>query len=227
MIDITKRGTKLPILNGRFNVSCSYWKVNNFEQKMFIDRQFFVHGVTNRHNVTCLLVEKENYLSDNYYEIAINDIKELIGDVYGYKSPTDFTFGSQIVAKDSIFFLNKENGLYHDSKFLFELPKEIVETWEAIYEKPSEIFTVNDIQIDIKEKGIYVGEFKINVNDVRLLIQPLTKTIERTHSGKSLDGMASDPYRVTLVDATYQIGCTKFKLSELIEILRIYDSLQK
>lgn len=231
LIDFRVKGTGLPVI-GEQRYRITNWHDNRFETGLFRSGSNFVSfGVINRNDEVFISAETDKYIGDNFFEFSLADLTKLaieqkiIPDprkIKGYKVPYAIpTYNwkeNDVVVKDPTApsYYKLPTGM--DSTGINCLPKDIVETWEPVYE--DEVIYINHkgIEIKITKESISVENVGINISDLTHLIKPTYLFIKRA------DG--SIPYAVQILDATYKIGCQTFTIDELKKIYDIYKGLQ-
>lgn len=150
--------------------------------------------------------------------------------IIGYKSPFDL-FQGDIPAgniykplssrKPTTYAAVNSLGDIHDSGRT-NLPAEIVEKWEPVYEEDSKVMVISGRHFEISSKGIYHKEQEewIDITGLRTLAILTDMIIYGKGKGDS-----ACSYKVAV--ESFKIGCTPFTMKQIKEALSIYDQFQK
>lgn len=145
----------------------------------------------------------------------------------GYKSPMDL-FGGNF-KKGDIFRLATENS-YKSGRsgsviFSRHLPKEIVETWEPVYEEQETKITIgsNNTELVIKGDDIY-GRIETSYIDVKNMYDTFRNTFEKVQ-------IAGYVICIDTNQRIIRIGCEQennlFSLNEILSVLKACESGKK
>lgn len=225
--DFAIKGTKLPMIPNGTYYTTTHWSRSNFNTIREDKEDLISYGSVNHCGVYYILAEIEGYKGTAPFCIMGADILSLAkkqgmiggGKLIGYKCPMEL--GSLNIPKGSVFIPHSTHvGWYKLKVGNFGLPHEIVETWEAVYEETSMTIILDGIEVTINKKGVFVEDVKLNIDDIRNLLLSSTSRITRIRSN-----LSHEPYQVELLDATYKIGCSEFKLNDLQNVVKTYDEI--
>lgn len=233
-IDFTVKGTKLPIIPRGTKQGCASWAVNKFDAFNSNKGDYISFGCTDRHGERFILVENQYYQQQNFWEVSLKEIKKLAQEqnmtetrtIVGYKAPYDIL--TLKIVKGDILTSPLKNQVYFTEGCKERLPKEIVETWEAVYEEDLKQTLLlgsssgGQIKVVISKDGIFADDKWVKVDHLTKLIQPTT--LGRFYK-KDL-GTFDNPHNVELLDATFKIGCSIFTLAELKLIAETYYKIK-
>lgn len=149
--------------------------------------------------------------------VRTSDIVTDEREILGYKSPINL-FGGDIKA-GTTFIKNGEDYVWYYAKDGSEsqsVPKEVVETWEAVYEEEKFIVrAIGDkkLNVHVTKKTIIADGVNIDVDQLKNLysLAVIVHPISQSHKA---------------VFSKMQVGCTEFTVAELEYIIDTYDSLQ-
>lgn len=176
---------------------------------------------------------------DKYTVISLEQFKKYVlkeenmGNIYGdctppkrkiigYKTPYDLFQGE--VKKGSIYKLSKfplsKNPYKVEGRgaSITSLPKEIVESWEPVYEETTKTLVLGNkgIKITISKNCIIAEDKQFFINDLQALLIPRISSITT---------VATQGWSVELLGATYKIGCSTFTLDEIKLIVGTYKQI--
>ncbi len=227
-MDFTVKGTKLP----KVPVNTVYWwhHGDQCSKFHFEDDKLISYGSVYRNGETYILAESPEYKWKEYYQIKKSEVERLaieqgmiVEKIIGYKAPYDMFLGE--IKKDEVFVKWGSNSTYvseQDKRKAHQVPNEIVEKWEPVYEENKEetlVLGSNNISIVFNKEGVFVNSERIYMPDVISLLNPKSKSVGRESS--------SSNFAVILVDATYQIGCSTFTFKELEQIINTHRKFIK
>ena len=129
------------------------------------------------------------------------------GENIGYVAPCTMYHGSIEKGDVLIKIETNEYRKQNETEF-YIIPDELVLGWATVVISDDVEFKLeSDKIIYISKKGIATGNRVLNINELHGLVE------QRKVNG----------YPVTVINATYKIGCTDVKHSELVEILTIAE----
>jgi hypothetical protein len=179
------------------------------------------------------LVHPNNSCPDGYTEITFEFFEKHILNtkemkkIIGYKCPTDlFNRGVKIGTIYYKTFGNCYSIQSNDSKWNsdpFLLPKEIVETWEAIYKEDSKTLTLGD-----KDVKVTISKGKIEAEGGNIPIKYLTNLYERmnnTVQDKFEWGCTHTGITNNIQFPNVKLGCTTFTKEEVKLVIDTYNEL--
>jgi len=147
--------------------------------------------------------------------------------IIGYKAPYDL-FGGKIEA-GTVYVPSADPEYYSSTNRGCAIVKEIVETWEPVYEEQEVVksVNVNGLKFQISKEGIFCVQEKrwLNIGDIRDLVMSapygIRSSIESSHTGLY---PKTDTY--TVYPETFKIGCTSgFTREDIRRALNIYNDL--
>jgi hypothetical protein len=173
------------------------------------------------------LVITEIYKNDIYYKFnnygivhqPIDFVKNMFNKGYwsvekerkikGYKAPMDL-YGGKVKKGD--LYIQEGNKDYYNTNKAFSLPKELVETWEAVYEDEEKIILLGDKNTEVKIGRGYIKTDSnvFPINEVKRLLNSL--------QFKSISG-----YNIEF--PLIKIACNTLKTEELQLIIDTYNEL--
>lgn len=115
------------------------------------------------------------------------------------------------------------------------LPKEVVETWEPVYqtdEKTVKIFSSNngsEISITFFKTSNYIevdGHFVL-ISDISKLLYPNINKIMTSGFMPIPNENLTNSFHVELLKAKYKIGCSIFTLTDIRTVIFAYDEFKK
>lgn len=147
--------------------------------------------------------------------------------IIGYKTPYDLWNGA--IKTGDIYQANDADTAYYNKRGLYSMPKEIVETWEPVYEEKKIVkeLQINGITFHISKEGIYcISEGKwLHIEDIRDVIREAPFGI-RAGTKPLNTGFYFKEDTYTVTPETYKIGCTSgFKREDIKKALNIYNDL--
>jgi len=158
---------------------------------------------------------------EGYTEITFEQFKQYIlgqnmenkEEIIGYKAPYDL-FGGKIKQGDLYKF--KDTGYVHYLSDAYYLPKEIVETWEAVYKTKEQTYTLsNGKEVKITKDYVVCAGENVKIEKFKELAQITSKLNNTFHT-----------WSLSLTEATFKIGCyNDVKLSDIQQIIKIHESL--
>lgn len=228
-IDFSIKGTKLPVFPREFKVRAVGCNV----LYLITDMELVSFGKDNVDvNDGYILAEKSNYQGTTFYQIPFSVINELAKEqgligtrkVLGYKVPYDIS--SLKIVKGDILTSPMNNGWYFTTGCREKLPQEIVETWEAVYEVEKQILTLgsSNIKIEISRDGIFADGAWFDINELGFLISSRIPIVN-ARENESTNELRK--YNISLVSASYKIGCSVFTLEEIKLMLETYHKFNK
>ena len=235
MIDFTKKGTKLPVIPKGLEYTFEYTFERKLKSKFFTYyKDFISFGCwTNENGDPCILAETYNYTGNKFYEIRVSDIERLAKEqglvghniIKGYKCPMDLYDGN--IKKDDIMNLSLRNGGHYKIEMrdghYCQLPFELVESWEPVYEELEAHFELGSSKIKV-----HIGKGFIKADGAKFNIHQITKMLSPIGGGlNDLTKNSSKTYPIKLIEAKYKIGCSKFTLDDLRIIAEAYERINK
>jgi hypothetical protein len=233
-VDFTIKGTRIPNVLG-----LSKFFVN--EQRTYLthsvspfwdataSQNFISYGSQIFENEEFIIIDKSIRTSQFFYAIKKSVLDALVSnethntEIIGYKAPHDL-FGGKIKA-GTLYRKAPNNSDVYEAEvghvFGWHLPKEIVETWNAIFKPQEEIITINDVKITIGKDLILVDGYELDIKQILLLIKPPIHAL----SGTKGNAVSTNQYKISLHEVTYKIGCTYFNLNDLIKVVEKFYQL--
>lgn len=169
---------------------------------------------------------------DKYTVISLEQFKKYVlkeetmcdkRKIIGYKTPYDLFQGE--IKKGTIYKLedfpfskNPYNTEGEGRGGVTSLPKEIVESWEPVYEETTKTLVLGNkgIKITISKNCIIAEDKQFFINDLQALLIPRISSITT---------VATQGWSVELLGATYKIGCSTFTLDEIKLIVGTYKQI--
>lgn len=229
----------IKITEENFSVLTSYYNKQcntNLYDALFINYYLHSHNhedesiTDNSNDLQTSFTSHDSYFPeisfDVFKEFILNN-NEMDKKIIGYKCPTDL-YGGQVKA-GTIFKSTSSSptttpiyiavdGKGNIIKSHFELPKEIVETWEPVYKEEVALYVVRhdvskEFVVTIKKDGIHMdGKLIFNITDLNYIIDNFDNVIKYTG--------------YTIKTHSIDIGCRKnISLEVLREIVKIHSTL--
>lgn len=235
MIDFTKKGTKLPTIPKNIEYTVNNIDYHTSEAFFNSHSDFISYGSTkNKYGESYILAESKDYTGNKYYEIKISDIEFLANaqgmsqeeKITGYRCPMDLYGGD--IKKGRIIPIGLRNGGHYKIPFdngrFCQLPTELIESWEPVYEEMEAFLILGSSKIKIH---IHIGKDFIKADGANFNISQLNSLISPMLGGELQDASpnSSRTYNFKILEARYKIGCSEFTLDDLILIKETYERI--
>jgi len=169
-------------------------------------------------------LKKDGFIQITYEEFKKYIKKENMKEkkIIGYKAPYDLFQGN--IKKGTIYtFLALEKSVYKyspkENKY-FSLPREIVETWEPVYESTEkELILKSGKKLIIRQEGVDTGNRIIKIEELKEIVWAGVPNANSNNNNK----IAGFNYYIQ--EISWKIGCVDVLNSELKEIINIHKSL--
>lgn len=172
-------------------------------------------------------IEKMNNSDNPYFingkwhpesHISLKNRNNMNKKIIGYKAPYDLYDGR--VLKGHLYVKNPRLPDYYpqtigNGSALYNIAKEIVETWEAVYEEESINLVIgNPIQT------IRVSKGKIECEGKQILLKPI-QMLANINNNLAIKTMNNWDISIPFI----KIGCSTFSIAELRVVLNTYNRL--
>jgi hypothetical protein len=161
------------------------------------------------------VIKDDNKHNSQYTKGNFKEINNMEQEIIGYLVPCDIFNGE--VKKGSLYTKNtlEDCKYYWDNKTnMYQIPKEIVETWQPVYKTKETI-----LQIGNPSKKVFISKDKIEVEGKNVDISDLKLLVQKFPRGSTLSDW------IVEFNSSAKIGCSVFEKNELQSVIDTYNYL--